>query len=279
MKNRIIAFASTLMLTTLILSCSSDDDNTPAAPEGVVSAERYKDVKSANREINSVVQGAFNNPSRTSRNFISKNNDCTTVEGAVGSGNGGTITINFGADCQSPDGKPISGKIIVTFTVKEEMSGAIVQMNYTLENFSFDGITVSGTSVATITISEQGGQKFVSTSDYLFAWSDGLRVTSKDTTAVEIVMNQDTFDFYTLVTLDTSSEFNNGSVFTSKTTTPLRLESGCEYVVSGTIVTTEDSSTSTLEYGDGTCDNIAILTDADGNETTIDLSIEENFVL
>ncbi|WP_108867909.1 hypothetical protein [Aquimarina aquimarini] len=280
MKNRIIAFASVLITTAFMLSCSSDDDNTSTAPDGVITATKYKDIKSANREINAVVQGAFNTqPTPASKSsYINKTTDCTTIDG-MDAGTGGNVTIDFGTNCSLPDGETVSGKIIISFSIKEEATGVRIDMNYSLENFSFNGITVSGNSVATISANLESDQYFTSTSDYVFTWDDGLKVTSKDVTSTEVILNQETFEYHTLVHLDTKAEFNNGDVYTSKTTAPLRIENGCEYVVSGTIVTNENAATTTLDYGDGTCDKIANQTDSDGNTTTIDLSVEENFTL
>lgn len=274
MKNRIIAFASILVATAFLFSCSSDDDNTNATDPVTVST-KYKDVRSANREINAVVQGAMNTSSNANRSVKNSSNDCTTLTSEL-TETGGTATITFGENCTSPDGKAISGKILISYKMKEASGELAFDITYTLEDFSFNGITVSGSSVATFEILSQ---KFVTNSDFIFKWEDGLTVTSKNTTSVEIVINEETKESYTLVNTVTTAEFNSGELYTSKTTTPMKVENDCKYVVSGVLETNENGSTTTLNYGDGTCDNVATKTDSNGNVTTIDLDVEENFTL
>ncbi|MBG6130883.1 hypothetical protein IWQ47_002353 [Aquimarina sp. EL_43] len=274
MKNRIIAFASILVATAFLFSCSSDDDNANET-NLVTTSAKYKDVRSANREINAAVQGTMNDPSNASRSLKNSSNDCVTLTSEL-TETGGTATITFGENCTSPDGKAISGTILLSYKMKEASGELAFDITYTLENFSFNGITVSGSSIATYNILDK---KFVTDSDYKFIWDDGLSVVSKNTTSVEIVINEESAESYTLINMDTKAEFSSGELYTSKTTTPMRVENDCKYVVSGILVTSENASTITLNYGDGTCDNVATQTDSEGNVTTIDLDVEENFTL
>jgi hypothetical protein len=277
MKNRIIAFASIFVMTTFLFSCSTDDDSgkeIPSNPDQVAVSAKYKNVRSANREINSAVQSIMNNPS-ANRRLKNGSNDCTSFT-SESTDTGETAIITFGENCTSPDGKPISGKILLSYTIKEDSEVIIYDISYILENFSFNGITVTGSSVATFNILNK---KFVTVSDYKFTWEDGLSVNSKNTTSVEIIMNETPAEVYTTINMDTTAEFSSGELYTSKTTTPMRIENECNYVVSGVLETNENGSITTLDYGDGTCDNVATQTDADGNVTTIDLDVEENIKL
>ncbi|MEW7279467.1 hypothetical protein ABW636_12810 [Aquimarina sp. 2201CG1-2-11] len=288
MKNRLIVFMSTLMATTLLLSCSNDDNDTsnPADSQSsndIVAEDKYQDVKSATREINAVVKNAMPNPSSAGRIAKNLSNDeCFTITSEETDTEEVTNIIDYGDECTSPNGKPISGKILISAKIKQDSEDLTFDITYTLENFSFNGITVSGSAVATFSFGNfttGEGQRFVTNSDYVFTWDDGLKVTSTDKTTIENVNGQED-TYYSLVTMNSESNFSTGEVLISKTTSPLKLESECEYVVSGVIVTSENGTTSnTLDYGDGTCDKIATQTDGDGNTTTIDLDeqLEENF--
>ncbi len=290
MKNKLIVFTSALMATILISSCSNDDNDTnngtdtPSSSDIVV-AEKYKDIKSANREISAVVKDAMSNSSNAGRSAKNMSNDCTKLTSEM-TDTGAIATIDYGSGCTSPDGKAISGKIIITYKINEESTDLALDITYSLENFAFNGITVSGNSIATFSLGDLttgAGQDFVTNSNYVFTWEDGLKVTSTDKTSIKNVIDQQNANtFHSLVTLNSEASFSTGDVLISKTTSPLKVQSDCKYVVSGILVTSENGTTSnTLDYGDGTCDNIATQTDSDGNTTTIDLDVqlEENFVI
>ncbi len=281
---------SILMATTLLLSCSNDDNDTSNVTDtpssnDIVVADKYQDVKSANREINIAVKNAMSNSSNAGRNAKNISNDCVVLTSEM-TDTGATATIDYGDGCTSPDGKAVSGKILITYKIKEGSQDLALDITYTLENFSFNDITVSGSSVATFTLGDfttGDGQNFITNSNYEFTWDDGLKVTSTNKTSIENVIDQqNTNTFYSLVTINSEANFSTGDVLISKTTSPLRVESDCKYVVSGVIVTSENGTTSnTLDYGDGTCDAIATQTDGDDKTTTIDLDVqlEENFTI
>ena len=74
-----------------------------------------------------------------------------------------------------------------------------------------------------------------------------------------------------LITGDWTSTFKDGTVFSSKITQALRREMSCRFAVSGTIEIDRGDTVGLLNFGDGTCDNLAIFTDSEGEETEITL--------
>ena len=58
-----------------------------------------------------------------------------------------TITIDFGDGCEGPGGKIRSGKIIITYTDRKYVPGAI--WVYTLEDYTVNGIALEGTKTLT----------------------------------------------------------------------------------------------------------------------------------
>jgi len=82
-------------------------------------------------------------------------------------------------------------------------------------------------------------------------------------------------DDYVMISGTSSGTDRNGLPFTTQITNPLRKNADCEWVVSGTKVTTHGNEPSrTLDYGDGTCDNLATIT-VNGNTTTIHIDKDE----
>lgn len=278
MKNRVIAFLSILFVaSTFLLSCSDDDNEVQVPTSQVTTSKQFKDIEAANTQINDLVKNVFNTESGVANNGNSNQKlaDCITVTSEIVDDNK-IIVIDFEDSCELPNGEVISGSIKMSFSVTMDTENNI-EISYELENLNYKDITVSGS--ATILFSFQndtGNIKFTTNSNFSFAWDDGITATSQTSSEIESFSNNDTgtpinFEFYTLTTGNSLTEFSNSDQYVVEITTPLRNESGCQYIVSGVLVTAENSAVVTLNYGDGECDNIATQTDADGNETTIEL--------
>lgn len=279
MKKRIFAYTGLLFITcSLLLSCSNDDDETQIPTTAVTTSKQYKDITSANKEINSVVENVFNTESNIRNKSFSKvkTPECATITSEI-TDQTKTVTIDFGENCELPNGEVISGSIRMSFSLKLDTESKI-EISYSLDKIVYKDITVSGTATTIFSFqSDTGNTKFTTNSDFTFAWTDEVTATSKTNFATESFpgnSNPDTppnLIFYSLTTGNSLTQFSNGDRFAVEITTPLRDESSCQYTVSGVIATTENSAVITLNYGDGECDNIATQTDADGNETTIEL--------
>lgn len=71
-----------------------------------------------------------------------------------------------------------------------------------------------------------------------------------------------------MITGNRSIVFSSGFTHDAIVTEALRREATCRYFVSGLVELNRNGTDGILNYGDGTCDNIAILT-VDGIEYTI----------
>ncbi len=279
MKKRVFAYLGLLFITcSFLLSCNNDDDETQVPTTAVTTSKQYKDITSANKEINSIVENVFNTETNIGNKSFSnvKTPECATITSEV-TDEKKTVTIDFGDNCELPNGEVISGRIQMSFSLKLDTESKI-EISYSLDKIVYKDITVSGTATTIFSYnSDAGNTKFTTNSDFAFAWKDGLSATSKTNFATESFSGNSNPDtppnliFYSLTTGSSLTQFSNGDRFAVEITTPLRDESSCQYTVSGVMVTTENSAVITLNYGDGECDNIATQTDADGNETTIEL--------
>ncbi|AXT63181.1 hypothetical protein D1816_23480 [Aquimarina sp. AD10] len=276
MKNRVIAFLSIVLVSsTFLISCQEDDnDQNPTGP--VTTSQQFKDIEAATNEINSMVESTFGSQSGllpTARNN-NKINDCATISNEVIE-DIRTVVIDFGDGCEV-NGETISGIIRMSFDVKLNADNK-VEISYGLENFKYKDITVSGTATTTFTFrTESTNTTFSTSSDFSFTWDEGLTATNKSNFNNEIVIESSTdapegSQYYTLTSGSSTTEFSNGDIYTVEINTPLRKEIGCNYIVSGVVTTTQNDDTTTLNYGDGECDNKATQTDKDGNETVIEL--------
>ncbi|GGX20597.1 hypothetical protein GCM10007384_22440 [Aquimarina muelleri] len=261
---------------SFLLSCNNDDNDTPT--RAVTTSKQHKDIASANKEINSIVENVFGTESsvRSKINSKLKSPECATITSEI-IDDIKTVIIDFGDRCELSNGEVISGSIRMTFSLQLDTESKI-EIKSTLDKIVYKDITVNGNATTIFSFqNDTGNTKFTTKSDFSFVWKDTLTATSKTNFITESFSghtNPDTpasLVFYTLVTGNSIAEFSNGDKYTVEITTPLRNENSCEYIVSGVITTKENSATTTLNYGDGECDNIATQTDADGNETTIEL--------
>lgn len=279
MRKRIFAFTGMLCLAcSFLLSCNNDDNDTQTPTISVTTSKQHKDIVSANKEINAIIENVFGTESsvRSKISSKAKSPECATVTSEV-TDDIKTVVIDFGERCELSNGEVISGSIRMTFSLQLDTESKI-EIKYTLDKVVYKDITVTGNATTIFSFqNDTGNTKFTTNSDFSFAWKDNLTATSKTNFTTESFASDSNPDtpaslvFYSLVTGNSITEFSNGDKYTIEITIPLRNESSCEFIVSGVMVTKENSATITLNYGDGTCDNIATQTDADGNETTIEL--------
>ncbi len=280
MKNKIIPFASLILAGAFLFSCNSDDnENTPENGieiPGVDTSAEFRNIDAATDQINELTSGAFNNRMRSNK-FRQKMSDCPTQTFDENE-NGGTVVIDFGEGCELPDEMgSISGKILMTFTSKQEGNNVIITSNQTMENVVFNDMAVSGTSTLSISVNEKEEETTNISTKFDFTWENGLKATVEEKISDKFFIDFESFEFYIINIVDASTTFNNGDSFKLATSTPLRFESSCDFPVSGAITNTENGKTKTIDFGNGECDSIVESTDADGNTTTIDLNkIEED---
>ncbi|HET9570841.1 MAG TPA: hypothetical protein VFP20_05490 [Bacteroidales bacterium] len=174
------------------------------------------------------------------------------------------MTIDFGTSCTGKDGKVRSGKIIITATSFKTFPSV---RQKTFENFIVDGRRMEGNvtktirrdssnTIQTATLKENLRVINIAKGDTLTRLTDITRQYKKNVLA-------DKTDDQTL-TWGTAVNTQSNGVVVTKTideSTPLLFEASCKHIVSG-IASFENSKGRkwSIDYGNGTCDNTAILT-------------------
>ncbi len=176
------------------------------------------------------------------------------------------LTIDFGdTNCLCNDGRYRRGKILVSFTGRYYHPGTIITTTFdqyyvndnqvegikTITNMGFnDGnnmywdITVNGV----ITLANDGGT-ITWDSQREREWIDGIQTRFNK------------WDDKYLITGTATGKRANGLHWTKTIVSPLRIELACRFIVSGTVnIQPEGRALRVLDFGDGTCDNIATVT-------------------
>jgi hypothetical protein len=211
-------------------------------------------------------------------------NDCMTrtVETPENEDYPKIITIEYAGECSSSF-KDVtkSGKIIITLTGHPSEVGS--QRIVTFVDFMVNGNAITGTK----TITFKGAGQYTSTlKDGNIITKDGdviIRESSKTKTLVEGGDTEDRSDDVYNVTgeitgviIDEESGVEISYTKLIDENNPLRISRDCFWITKGIVTTTIGGAVTTVDFGDGTCDDLATRIDADGEEIfTMEMRIKK----
>ncbi|AUC16215.1 hypothetical protein BTO06_14050 [Tenacibaculum sp. SZ-18] len=182
-----------------------------------------------------------------------------------------TITLDFGEGCVGKRGREFAGKIIIVY----EKTDSGYSKSVTFEELSIDGNQLEGSkSIVKVKENGNGNKEATHTVDLSLTLSSGETVVLEGTRIREKIEGDNTFlrgdDVYSI---SGSWKFVNkyGIEFTGTITENLRREYACKYIVSGVTEISKNGEVYTLDFGDGSCNNKATLTNANGESMEISL--------
>lgn len=210
--------------------------------------------------------------------------DCMTrtVETAENEDYPKIITIEYKGNCTSSfKNVTKSGKIIITLTRHPSEIGS--QRIVTFVDFLVNDNAITGTK----TITYNGPGQFMSSlKDGNIITKDGdviIRESTKTKTLVEGGDTEDRSDDVYNVTgeitgviidKDSGDEISYTKVIDENN--PLRISRDCFWITQGIVTTTIGGAVTTVDFGDGTCDDLATRIDADGEEIfTMEMRIKK----
>lgn len=284
MKNLLKIFVIFLFLITY-LSC--DDENTNditadqlTSDEAIVNAK----IDYANDDIATIAEQLFDNINGSTLNYRTIENNttifsnCATITRipafgtALSPGTQVTKTVDFGTSgCTLNNGNVVRGKIIITFTYQPNATSHTV--TYTFDNFYHNNIKFEGTktftrSMTAATTSTAPHPIVVMQLDMTITMPNGDRYTRVGSRTRELIEGFSTFTYLDNIYRITGSwttTNQNGNQYTATITEPLMAKMSCIIVnkpilSQGIITFVRNNVTSTLNYGNGECDNFAIFT-------------------
>lgn len=181
-----------------------------------------------------------------------------------------TIVIDYGDGIETDHGKVIKGKVTIVVNGAKNTDGSSRQITYS--NCAVDSISVNGTSTEKFVGDNTTTRKITTSSNVTFAITDGATFVRKGNETTEwltgVSTTKDRSDDKVVVTGAITVDNTTNNISYSKTITNSLMKLGdCPFIVSGTVEYKQAGNTiGTLDYGDGTCDNIATL--AVGGTTT-----------
>jgi hypothetical protein len=171
-----------------------------------------------------------------------------------------TVTIDYGDGCVCFDGKFRKGAVILHFMAPLRRSGSVLTI--TLRDFHVNRAHIEG--VKTISnLSTGNGVKFaVSIEDGMVSWPNGRGFTYVGTKTVTQIAGMDTRgikdDIYEIERRN-KTVYANGVTVVKNTDTPLIRKISCPWLVQGILKVKINNGQLFLNYGNGDCDNKAVL--------------------
>lgn len=257
-----------LMLSIALVSffaCKKEENDTQISEEDKTSTSDYAKAETIYTEIwYTTLEQALSNPALNgfAGSEVEDRNACPTVTVSPQGTFPKVLTLDYATGCVTPKGQSISGQIIATFSGLANQAGITVSIS--LVNLKYKGYTVSGTY--SVSCAGPGSYSGSISNGVVVNPAGGTTTYSGTFSVVQVEgastngLNQQSDDVYN-VTLNIAGVDTNGKSYTAKTTSPIRKELDCAWVVSGAIeVKTGNSAKKTLDFGTGACDDQATLT-------------------
>lgn len=172
-----------------------------------------------------------------------------------------TVTIDFGDGCLCRDGKFRKGAIILHYTKPIRRPGAVLTI--TLRGYYVNRAHIEGKKVITNLSRPDAHAYAVVVTDGKVTWPNGRGFAYEKTKVVTQVRGGETLtvrdDVYSIEGRSKTT-YNNGVTVNRNTETPLIKPVACKWIVKGTLKIKINNRVLYLDFGNGDCDNKALLT-------------------
>lgn len=268
--------AAILIAAVVVSSCNKD-----ASDEVIVDQETFdvqelkasdeaelitEEILNVGEDVYAADELSFSNKGYTS-DFLP---DCVTITTVITS-TSKEKTIDFGDGCELPNGNVLSGIIYLSYLKDTDVPMNTLSMS--LENFTFNGVAVEGSaSVERVRSNENGNPQADASASFNATWPDGSTASFTGNRTREWIEGYGSGFWGDNVFLISGSATYTGplgNVFMKETITPLRRELACRFIVSGVLEISRNDANASLDFGDGSCDAVGILTYPDGSTEEI----------
>lgn len=265
-KFRKIKMLSVFVILLLAIACSDNEDEvtsletSPTTADLLLSAQvdMTEDASYAIVE-NLYIENVDETRSSIANSFFA---DCAVITVTPNGDGNGSVLVDFGESCTLTNGAIVSGQVNLIYAIEQGNSRTVT---YTYDNFTYNGNEVSGAgTVQRIFENENGNPQSDVTSliTVYFPEQDvtAIRDANRVREWIEGVGSGTWTDNAFSITGNWNTSVSNGFMRSGEVIDTLRREATCPHFVSGTLAITRNNVSGTLNYGDGVCDNIAIVT-------------------
>lgn len=263
--------AAALLSLSVMTSCKKDNsvsDNSTTEDVNA-NADRFQESEGVSSDVDVISDQAFEMHGVEMRNQSTSDAfgvlTCATVTNDTVHQ---IITVDFGTGCTGHNGHIRSGQIIIHYNGFNYFAPGF-QRTVTFNNYKIDGRLIEGTR----TITNNGynaanhlnwsisAQNMRVTRPNGINWHQWNSERVREMLAGDSTLTDGTDDIYSITGTATGTN-SNGNSCSANITTALIKEGSCHFrFVSGIIeITSSNHPTLTLDYGNGTCDDLATVT-------------------
>lgn len=284
MKRTILLIAA--FSTAIFFGCEEDNTNKAklteeeeavimedAAADNVIEAMDYEvDYYSSSQETIDGINGSKKSAEWRRPRYVDGEGPAVTVD-PTGRAYPKTITIDYGDGIELVNGRVIKGQIIIDVSDRPLSDGATRELEY--QNFYVDSVHIEGGATRTFTGTDSTEREFSNVSDLTLTFPDStvLYRNSERTRTLEEGFETPFLHSDDLISITGSVNYetSNGKTFSKTITNPLIKTGACRFITEGTVYfTLNGEEFAELDYGDGTCDDMATIT-KDGETRQITL--------
>ncbi|MBT8184391.1 MAG: hypothetical protein KJN76_06095 [Eudoraea sp.] len=269
---------SGMLILTMLLISSCNKEQSPEITEeqtfDVAELKASDETELISEEVLNIAEDVYATDEimETSKSFYASDYlpDCVTITTVITS-TSKEKTIDFGDGCELPNGNVLSGIIYLSYLKDMEMATKTLSLN--LENFVFNGVAVEGdASVERMRSNSNGNPQADAVASFSAVWADGTAASFTGNRTREWIEGYGSGfwgDNVILISGKGTYTGKLGNVFMKETITPLRRELACRFIVSGILEISRNDATASLDFGDGSCDALGVLTHPDGSSEEI----------
>jgi len=281
MKKIILSVFTVSLL--VLFSCTKTNDNllsdeekgiitNDAATESVYESVNYEtDYFTGSSESITEIEGTSSKMLGFWRRYLYEIGPEITVE-PLGNVFPKTITIDYGDGIELVNGRIISGIIQILVSDPPRTLGAT--RNISFEEFYIDSVNFDGNIIKTCEDTTASHREFTAVSDLVFTFTDETFITrhaERTTFAEGLETPYDYSDDVFTISGFADSESSEGVTFSRVITDSLIKPATCRFITQGTVnFYKNDELFAELDYGNGECDDIALIT-KDGETIQITL--------
>ncbi|MCW5910999.1 MAG: hypothetical protein KIT62_07990 [Cyclobacteriaceae bacterium] len=265
-KNLFYALMAAFMF--MLAACNQDEapdfspEDTEDASLDAIEDAYYDDADDLVSEAFAGMEGSSNGKKATDERLT-----CATIT-YEGNGLSGTLRIDFGDGCTDPRGNVRRGAIVVTHAGAWNLAASLWSISF--EGYTINDVEIEGTRVVTMVSYTAELSVFdVVLVGGRVTWPDGRTATREVNRRREHERNGNNLLDRLIIYGSAQGTFRNGRGYSIEILEPLVYTRTCAaqgvfIPVSGVKLVKHGLRELTIDYGDGTCDNIVTLTNKNG---------------
>lgn len=265
-----ISFLTLALTLTLLVSCNNDETTPDFSAEEIEDANLDAIEDSYFDDGDDLITEAFTaTDADLSGGRVNSDERllCATITRSGSKAEGG-LRVDFGTGCTDPRGNVRTGAIVVVHQGSWNEAGSKWTVSY--EDYSINGIQMEGTRTVTVVSSSDSLTVYevVLTGGQL-TWPDGRVATREVNRRREHERNENNLLDRLIIYGTAQGTFRNGRGYSIEILERLIYRRACAtegviIPVSGVKLIKHGDRELTVDYGDGTCDNVVILTNKNG---------------